>query len=763
MARVAQLQNNFNGGEISPLMFGRTDLASYKNGLKTCLNFVPLLQGPAQRRPGTGHIVGVKTNSKATRLVRFEFNTTQAYILEFGDLYVRFIKDRGQIVSGTAVELVTLYAEADLFELKFSQSADTLYITHPSYPPRKLQRVSDTNWTITDITFSDGPYANTNTTATTLGLSATTGSVTVTASAITGINNDTGFQTADIGRLIRWKDADANWTFLTITARASTTSVTATIDGPDASATTATANWRLGIWSTQTGFPACSTFHKNRLCFGGATDTPQRVDLSVTGDFENFAPTDVDAVVADDNAVVTNLSADTVNAILWMADDSKGLVVGTFGGEWVVSPSDNGGNLTPSNVSASRSSAFGSANIQPARVGNSIMFVQKSKKKVRNLAYLFEDDGFRAEDMTLIAEHITQTGIVEIAYQAEPQSIVWMCLADGSLVGMTYDRDNKVTGFHRHEVGGTNDAFGISIGKIESVATIPNAEGTADELYMVVSRYINGGIVRYIEYMQGFWDDADDQESAYYVDSGLTLNNPLTITAITKANPAVVTSASHGLSNGNLVRITGVSGMTEVNGEVYKVANVATNTFELTTRDDDNVNSSSFTTYQMSGEARLRVTSISGLTHLEGETVSVLSEGAPVADVVVSSGAITVLETSRAVVGLGYISDLQTLRYDVGARNGTAEGKVQRITRLIIRFYQSLGGKVGQTVADLDPLIFRSGGDDMDTATPLFDGDVETEWDADYSTDSLVYIRQDQPLPMTVEAVMPQLETQDRQ
>jgi hypothetical protein len=141
----------------------------------------------------------------------------------------------------------------------------------------------------------------------------------------------------------------------------------------------------------------------------------------------------------------------------------------------------------------------------------------------------------------------------------------------------------------------------------------------------------------------------------------------------------------------------------------------------------------------------------------------VLAEGSPVADVVVASGAITVNETSKAQVGLGYNSDMQTLRYDVGSRNGTAQGKLQRIHRIIIRFYQSMGGKVGRDSSNLNPIIFRKGGDSMDTAVPLYDGDVEIEWDGEYTKESLIFIRQDQPLPMTVCAIMPQMDTQDRQ
>jgi hypothetical protein len=762
MAKVAAIQNNFNGGEISPLLYGRPDVDRYKTGLKTCLNFIPLVQGPVERRPGTVHITEVKTSSAATRIVRFEFSTSQAYIIEFGNLYCRFIKDNAQIVSGTPVELVTTYLTADLFQLKFAQSADVLYVTHPDYPPRKISRTSDTAWSITNITFSDGPFLNTNVETTTLGLSALTGSVTVTASAITGINSDTGFQTTDIGRQIRWKDAAANWTFLTITARASTTSVTATIDGPDASATTATVNWRLGVWSETTGYPAAVTFHQNRLAFAGPTDNPQRVDLSRTGDFENFAPTEPDATVVDDNGVTNTLSADTVNAIRWLADDEKGLLIGTVGGEWVMRPSDTGAVLTPSTVQSKRSSAYGSANIQPIRAGRAVIFAQKALRKLRELAYVFEDDGFRAPDLTLISEHITRTGVVDMAYQSEPQSLIWVVLTDGTLVCLTYDRDQKVVGWSRHVVGGVSDA-GSTQAKVESVAVIPNAEGTADELYAVVQRHIDGASVRYIEYLKPLWDGINDQEDAFFVDSGLSLDVPLTITGITQADPAVVTATSHGFSDGDEVRITEVEGMTEVNKVAYIVANKTTHTFELTDRDGNDIDSTGFTAYVQNGEVRERVLTLSNLSHLEGETVQILAEGATHADKTVTSGSVTLdRKTSKAHVGLPYVSDFEMLRLDVGAQDGTSQGKFNRFHRVIIRFLTTLGGFYGPDTDSLDQISFREGGDPMDTAVPLFTGDLELEWDGAYDSDNHIFYRQTQPLPVIIQAVMPQMITQDR-
>ena len=916
MAKVSAIQNNFNGGEISPLLFGRPDVDKYKTGLQTCLNFVPLIQGPIERRPGMGFVKEVKTSANLTRIIRFEFSTTQAYIIELGNLYARFYKDNGAILDGAktisaatkanpcvvtatshgysngdeifidavvgmtelngkyykiknkatntfeltniddvntnsssfttygsggtaskTIELVTTYTTANLFELKFTQSADVLYITHPSYTPRKISRTSDTDWSITDITFTDGPYLNSNVETTTLGLSATSGSVTVTASAVTGINDGSGFLATDVGRSIRWKDAAGNFTFLGITAVADTTHVTATIDGPNASATTATVDWRLGVWSNTTGFPSAVTFHQDRLVFGGGVDFPQRVDMSRTGDFENFTPTEPDGTVVDDNAVTVTLAADNVNAIRWLADDEKGLLVGTVGGEWTVRPSDAGGVTTPSNVQGKRSSAYGSANVQPVRVGRAMLFLQRAQRKLRELAFAFEDDGFRAPDMTLIAEHVTRTGVTEIAYQSEPQSIVWCALNDGTLVGLTYERDQKIIGWHRHVVGGYSDSGGTIQAKVESVAVIPNPEGVADELYVVVNRYINGATRRYIEYLNSFWDATNNPEDSFFVDSGLTLDNPTTITAITKAKPCVVTAGSHGLSNGDTVRITEVGGMTEVNKGVYRIASKAANTMELfntaekkvtisaataanpvvitavghglsnadevaifdvvgmtelnglgftvagvtaNTFQLSGINGSGYTTYVSGGDihsaidssafttlangkVRQRVTTLSGLDHLEGQTVSILSEGATVPDKTVSSGAITFSRpTTKAHVGLAYTSDAETLRSDAGAKDGTAQGKLIRVHRVIVRFFQSLGGKIGSTNTSLDSFHFREGGDAMDTAIPLFTGDVEIEWDGGYSSDEHIFIRQDQPLPMTLEALMPQMSTQDR-
>ena len=223
MPRTTLALTSIVSGELGSKLDGRTDFAKYNTGAKTLENFLIHPQGSATRRVGTKFIAEVKTSSKKTRLIPFEFSTVQTYILEFGDQYMRVYKDQGQVLdSGSAFEISTPYLEAELFELKFAQSADVMYITHPNHEVEKLSRTGHTNWTLTDVDFTDGPYLSPNSTTTTLtpASAAVATGVNFTASAVTGINNGDGFQTTDVGRLISFNSGIAK-----VTSRTSTTVV----------------------------------------------------------------------------------------------------------------------------------------------------------------------------------------------------------------------------------------------------------------------------------------------------------------------------------------------------------------------------------------------------------------------------------------------------------------------------------------------------------------------------------------------------------
>src|SRR5210317_1417763 len=277
MARVAVQLTNFTGGELSPRLDGRNDLQKYPTGCKTLENMIIFPHGSAARRSGTQFISEIKDSTKKTRLIPFEFSTTQTYMLEFGNQYIRFYKDKGQILSGgSAYEISSPYLEAELFDIKFAQSADVMYLVHPNHETSKLSRTGHTSWSLDEVEFTDGPYLAVNTTSTTMSPSATTGSgITITASANT-------FVSTDVGRLINFSNGYAK-----ITAFSSATSVTIDIKD-DFDNTTATADWKLGAFSDTTGHPSCVSFYEQRLVFAGTTSEPQTIFFSKAGDYENM-------------------------------------------------------------------------------------------------------------------------------------------------------------------------------------------------------------------------------------------------------------------------------------------------------------------------------------------------------------------------------------------------------------------------------------------------------------------------------------------
>jgi len=761
MVKASPAFTNFTAGQLSDRLDGRTDIAKYANGCKKLQNFLIHAHGGATRRPGTEFISEVKNSANATRLIPFEFNVEQAYVLEFGNLYFRIYRNGGQIVSsGSAVEVTTTYTSAQLSELKFTQSADVMYVVHPSHPVRKISRTGHTAWTIADVDFRRGPMLDQNTTATTFTASARTGSVTITASTNT-------FASTDVGRLVKFYDG-----FAKITAFTNATTVTAAVQEnedlrtelmPSYTATTikfhegdpsstglehndritdsdanfvlegfkvgqtvtisgasnggnnqtglvivqvtsdtilfapsndlvnenagqsitmtgnlgATADWSLGAFSDTTGHPACITFFEQRLVLANTATQPQTIFFSVSGDFEDY-----NAGTLDTSALIYTIGSNQVNVIRYLTA-SRALLVGTSGGEFVVRASSDE-PISPTNTQILRQASYGSANIQPVGVANVVLFVQRAKRKLRELVYSFGSDSYFAPDLTILSENITEGLIKEIALQQEPDNIVWCVLENGKLVGMTYRREEEVVAWHDHEMGGTFTDGGTTYGYgfVESLATIPSSTRTEDEVYVVVARTINGGTKRYVERLKPI-DFGTDVQDAFFVDSGLTY----------------------------------------------------------------------------SGSA---ATTISGLDHLEGQTVKILGNGATHTDKTVSSGSITLdRAVTKAHIGLSYNSVLQTMRIDAGGAQGTSQGKIKRVNDVTVRVYRSLGLRVGSSESQTDLIPFRTSASPMDKPVTMFTGDKEVEFDGGYETDGHVVVSQAQALPLTVLALYPRLTTFD--
>jgi hypothetical protein len=355
--------------------------------------------------------VKLATQDAKVRLVRFEFSVTQAYILEFGNLYIRFYKDNGQIMSGgSPVEVTTTFTTAELDSLYFAQSADTLYIAHSNHAPSKLTRTSHTSWTLANLTFATAP-----------------------------------------------------------------------------------SNFASGTGEN----PRCVTFFEERLYWAGTDNQPQTIWASKSGDFLNMDQ----GTGLDDESVEFTLATDDVNVIRWMKA-SDVLLIGTVGGEFKLH--GNGNPVTPSNVRVVQETKYGSSGVTPITSGRAVLFNQRATKKLRQMIFDLNVEGFVAPDLTILAEDITGDGITAMAYQQEPDSIIWAVRADGTLIGLTYQRDQQVVAWHQHPVGGTGT-------EVESVAVIPSADGLADELWISVKRTVNGSTVRYVEYL----------DPTIFVDSGL--------------------------------------------------------------------------------------------------------------------------------------------------------------------------------------------------------------------------------------------------
>jgi len=736
MARVAAQLSNFTAGELSPRLDGRNDLAKYSAGCATVENMVIYPHGAAARRPGTQYVASVKTPANKTRLIPFEFSTTQTYILELGNQYIRFYKDNGQILSsGSPYEISSPYLTAEIFDIKFAQSADVMYITHPSHKTRKLSRTGHTSWTLTEVDFVNGPYLDTNSSTTTITASAHTVGTgrTFTASAST-------FASTDVGRLVRFRDGYAE-----ITGFTSATVVTVEIL-KDTGSSSASTDWSLGAFSDTTGYPSCVSFFEQRLVFAATLNNPQTVYFSKSGDYENM-DANIGGTVADDDAIIYTIASNQVNAIRFMAA-GRTLIIGTAGGEFTVSGGGDNDAVTPTNILIKKQSNHGAANTDAIAVANATLFLQRAKRKIRELAYNFDVDGYTAPDLTILAEHITEGGIVEMAYQEEPLAIIWCVRNDGELIALTYQREQEVVAWHRHIFGG---AFGSSKAVCESVAVIPT-EDSEYELYMIIKRTINGATTRYVEYLNTFDFDQTDNTSFNFLDSQLNYSGATSTLNGDISNSATTVTVASGTDFTS-------SGKIKIGGEIITYTGKSTNDLTGCTRGTESTTAAAHT----SGDTvKQVVNSLSGLSHLQGQTVSILADGATHPDKTVSSSAVTLDRFANSVkIGLGYTSILKTMRIDAGSQNGTSQAKTKRIYEVTARLYESVGVEVGPDLNNMERVPFRTSANPMDQGIPPFTGDKEVEFRGNYDTDGFMIVRQTQPLPLTVLSLYPRLVTND--
>lgn len=760
-------RTSFNGGELSPLIAGRVDVAKFSNGCARMENFLPTTQGPALSRPGTRHVAEVKDSTDRTWLIRFAGSTDQPYMLEFGDGYIRFYTNRAVLQTGAVAAWVTLtaYAVGDLrsnggvnyycttahtsgtfatdlaagkwhaltgtvyeipspytaaqltnadgtLALRYAPTGDVVYLVHASHPPYKLSRFSPTLWTLVAVEFAPPPFATLNTTTTTIYASAATGSVTLNASASlftaamvgqyvylgekdvrstlqweagkartagdvrrSDGKNYEALNTATTGGVkpthaegavydgdtgVQWQFLDPGYGWAKITGYTSATQVSATvisrIPANAVGAGNPTTRWAFQAWNATDGYPTAVAFFRERLTFSREST----VWFSVSGDFENFAY-EVDGSITADAGFDRAIASDRTNAIRWLSPGNV-LLLGTLGDEWAIAEQTTTDPFGPSNAQTQRQSTYGSSLVAPVRIGNDTLFVQKAGAKVRAMSFRFEEDGYESPDVTVFAEHITKPGLVDMAFQQEPFSVLWACRSDGVMVALTFNREQDVVAWHRHPTDGA----------VETVETTPSPDGSRDDLWLISRHTINGVTKRYVAHLEEEADALTAQEDWFYVDQGLT----------------------------------------------YDGAPAST---------------------------------ISGLDHLEGKSVWVLADGAVHPNRTVSGGAITLQQAASVVqVGLPCVGLMETTELDPQRL-----GVTKRLHKLVVRLWNSMGGEAGPTEDKITELRYRYPSTPLGSAPPAFTGDVEIEWPGDYARKDTVTIIKNKPTPVNVVALFP--------
>ncbi|TWC50119.1 hypothetical protein FBY04_12012 [Pseudomonas sp. SJZ080] len=716
MARYTLNQTNFTAGELSPRMLGRVDIARYQNGAEIIENAWPLVHGGCTRRDGTLFAAAAKFAAKRARLIPYVFNKSQAYMCEFGDLYVRVYYPNGVY---TGVELISPYTEAMLSAIDYVQGADTMFIFNNQVPIQRLRRITDLQWslapapfvtkpfdekginfatsaTISDITVGTGRTFTSSVSAflasdvgreiwsgggiakITAAISATVVTVQVvtafpvtpmaawsikgspqttlspsvvgTVGAVIGLTlGAAGWRSDDVGKFVK-----VNSGLVEITVVSSSTVVSGIVRGANTSTVAAPANaWSLeaSVWNDFDGYPSTGTLHEQRLVAAGSPNFPQTIWESRTGEYLNF-----ELGTKDDDAMSFTVSSDQINPITHMAQ-IKALIALTYGGEFSLT----GGvekPITPTNIQVKNQSVYGCNNVKPVRIGNELYFIQRSDRKLRALAYKYDSDAYGAPDMSVLSEHATQSGVIDMAYQQEPESILFLVRNDGVIATLTVDRDQDVVGWARQ----------VTDGKFESVASIPTTGG--EQMWAIVNRTVNGNTVRYVERFV----------SGINVDCGI--------------------SATSGPG----------------------------------------------------------ATVWTGLGHLEGKTVDIVADGVPMPQQVVTGGQVTISRNALTVqIGLPYKTRIKTLTPEVQGSTGSAQGNSMRVAEITLRFLETIG-----CVVNGQPIAFRVLGENvLNQPAQPFTGDHRLEnlgWDRGQAS---ITIEQNQPLPFHLLCVIKKMSIND--
>lgn len=534
--RTSPPQLAFSSGEISPLLYQRSDYQRFQTGLRSCNGFIPLRQGGVSRAPGTRYLSETHENRPA-RLLPFQFAANDTLVLELTDGIMRVWRDNA-LVHGSDDQPYRLALPYDLDaieRLQVVQSADVIYMADGVLPIQKLSRFALDDWTIEPLQLNSGPFAVQNLDEDLkIQASAAIGTITLTASAAVFvpehegalfrlepedfssiplwqqdtslaandlIRNDgktyriteatntgfvppvhrSGFAAVKIGSPAKWEFMDDGVGVVRILSVTSPTEATAevierlprpVVDGPSY-------RWSEGAWSDRLGFPSCITIHDQRLVAAATPREPRTIWFSTIGDFEDFAP----GAEADDAFAYTISGDSSQNRVQWLRSGSRGMYIGALGEEYSARSDARDQAIGPTTARFGLDSQIGSAAVQPIAPDGHPIFISRDRARIFEVRFVLEIDANRSVELSLPSEHLGQGGFRQLVWQSAPARLGWLVRNSGDLVVLIHDPQEDVLGWARCSVAG---------GKVLSVASVPSGQARYDDLMMVVAREIEG-------------------------------------------------------------------------------------------------------------------------------------------------------------------------------------------------------------------------------------------------------------------------------
>ena len=771
--RANVIRANVAGGELSPSVRGRSDTEIFFRGAERLENFIPEIQGAARYRNGFRFVNNTRRNNVA-RLIEFQFNDLQAYILEFTDSYMRVYKDGGVVLVSASVKNIIGATQADPVVITSTghglADGETVFIEDVS----GMVEINNKYFVVANKTANTFELTNEEG----VDIDGTGYTAYVSGGTVTKIFElSIPYAEADLFEIDFDQNAD---TMYIVHPSYDVRKLTRTADDV----------WTIGTFARTndpfTGadkFPSTVAFYQGRLGYGRTNDDPDKIWLS-RGPLDTGVPRYDDFTTGSDadHAVFSTIppTLGEVESVQWISGTRDFLAIGTLAG---ISRMDSGTQGEPLAADAIRViplDPYGAASIKPVKAGNIVFYVQRGKRVLRSLEYSLLADNYRTFDQTLAADHILLGGVKQLTFVRNRPDMVLAVLGDGSLRGMIYRQTEEVAAWFRIKIGGLNVST-------LSVATLPQEDGF-EQGWVVNERTINGVVKRYVEFLEDpiefldpidfytgereadndKWQNAvfEQGKESFHLDSFLTYDGSDAGDIGGTMTPGAVTGTGITFTAASPIFLS-----SDVGRQIWKKydsegvggGRAEIKTYVSPTQVTCNILSdfNNVDVIQV-GDWFLTTDEVGGLDHLEGETVGVQVDGAPRPDTEVTNG-IAIVDKQGSIIHIGekMTGIYKTMNIEVGGSSGPAQSKNRNVFRIGIRFLNTIGAKYGSDIYKMEaiPLTnFTELGQKTGRPAPLYSDfkrlSFKTDsWQNDSKRNKEVIIIQDKPAPCTVQAL----------